>query len=179
MREQPPIAEAEILYAARLQHAVTEATATPDLASGPAALPGLPTPLTRIVTDPETLAETGSIALVICSLDTSTKALEAPLGVARLHIPAIHAIRPLTSPGILTPTSLSDSHHDHDHLYLLSDGGVAVLFPVYPLRDALVTSTAREGLKGSQTQPGPLPTQPGRRRPLPDENAPRRVGTDV
>ncbi|KAI7781209.1 hypothetical protein LA080_015126 [Diaporthe eres] len=153
VREQPPIAEAEILYAARLQHAVTEATATPDLASGPAALPGFPTPLTRIVTDPETLAETGPIALVICSLDTSTKALEAPLGVARLHIPPIHASRPLTSPGILTPTSLSDSHHDHDHLYLLSDGGVAVLFPLHPLRDALVTSTAREAVVGRPLHP--------------------------
>lgn len=175
MREKPPIAaEAEILFAARLQQAVTEATATatPDLASGLAALPGLPNPFLRIVTDLETRAETVPIALVIRSLDTSTKALEAPLGVARLHIPPIHASRPLTNPGILTPTTLSDNHHDHDHRHLLSGGEVAVLFPVRRIRDVLVTSTAHEGSKGTQTQTGLLPTQSDRRQPPPDENAP-------
>lgn len=175
MREKPPIAaEAEILFAARLQQAVTEATATatPDLASGLAAPPGLPNPFLRIVTDLETLAETVAIALVIRSLDTSTEVLEAPLGVARLHIPPIHASRPLTSPGILTPTTLSDSHHDHDHRHLLSGGGVAVLFPVRRIRDVLVTSTAHEGSKGTQTQTGLLPTQSDQRHPPPGENAP-------
>lgn len=158
MREKPPIAEAEILYASRLQQAVTAATATPDLASAPAALPGPPILFTRIITDPETLAETVAITLVIRSLDTSTKGLEAPLGVARLHIPPIHASRPLTNPGILTPTTSSDNHHEHDHRHLLSGGGVAVLFPVHRIRGALVTSTAHEGLRGNQTQPGLLPT---------------------
>ena len=172
MREKPPIAEAEILYAARLQQTVIAPTTTPDLASGPTALPGLPSPLNHIVKGPETLAETVPIALVICSLDKSTEALEAPLGVARLHIPPIHASRPLTNPGILTPTTPSDGHHDHDHRYLLSDGGVAVPFPVHRIRGGLVTSTAHEGLKGNQTQPELLPLQTDRRHCPPDENVP-------
>ncbi|KAJ0117692.1 serine/threonine protein kinase-47 [Diaporthe amygdali] len=119
--EKPPIAGTEILYAARLQQAVTEVTATTDLASALAALQGLAIPLIHILANLGILAETVPIVLVICSLDTSSKALEAPLGVARLHIPPIHTSRPLTNPGFLTPTSLADNHHDHDHHHRLSD----------------------------------------------------------
>lgn len=170
--EKPPIAEAEILYAARLQQPVNEATATPDLATAPTAPPGRPTTLSPIVTGLETGAETVPLALVICSLDTNIEALEVPLGVARLHIPPTHASRPLTTSGILTPTSPSDGHHDHGHRHLLSDGGVAVLFPLHPIRGGLVTSTAQEGSKGNQTSAGPLPTQADRRHPSLDGNDP-------
>ena len=128
---------------------MTEATATPDLARAPTAFPGLPSTLSRIVTGPEILAETVPIAPVICSLDTSTEALEAPLGVARLHIPPTHASRPLTNPGLLTPTCPPDSHHDHDHRHLLSDGGAAALFPLHRIRGRPVTSKAHEGPNGN------------------------------
>lgn len=147
--EKPPIAEAEILYAARLQQPVNEVTATPDLATAPTAPLGLPITLSRIVTGLETGAETVPLALVICSLDTSIEALEVPLGVARLHIPPTYASHPLTTPGVLTPTSPSDGHHDHDHRHLSSDEGVAALFPLRRIRGGLVASTAQEGSKGN------------------------------
>ncbi|ROW08953.1 hypothetical protein VMCG_02841 [Cytospora schulzeri] len=143
-----------------------------------AALNELQILLNPILADIEILAETVPAALTIYSCDITNQALEADLGIARLHDQLILITRLLTTPGALPSKTLADNLCDHDLHHLLSDRGASALLHSSRIPSGFGTTLVHGGLTGIQTLPDHIPPQSAQRLHIVDEIGPRRALND-